>query len=155
MDTHVNPVCGFEYADANAYSYSIAYVGLRNAVANGNAHTAPNHADVPGDVCVQPASACLHPANLHDEDGTGVLGVGGAAVSKPAPSPTERCATCGSTQDNHKLKLKKAEEENERLRERLLYISRGWHSDTCGSVLSESKVYPCNCHIGIALEALK
>src|ERR1017187_2381957 len=27
MDTHVNPVCGYEYADSNAYSYSIAYVG--------------------------------------------------------------------------------------------------------------------------------
>ena len=110
-----------------------------------------------------------------------------------APSPAERCATCGGNGylfdvsalcievarlrvDNEcmkmtelpvgwyatptdpraaEVKLGKAEEENERLRERLLYISRGWHSDTCGSVLSESKVYPCNCHIGIALEALK
>jgi hypothetical protein len=114
-------------------------------------------------------------------------------MSKPSPSPAERCATCGGNGylfdvsalcievarlrvDNEcmkmtelpvgwyatptdpraaEVKLGKAEEENERLRERLLYISRGWHSDTCGSVLSESKVYPCNCHIGIALEALK
>ena len=30
MDTHVNPVCGYEYADSNTYSYSIAYVGLRH-----------------------------------------------------------------------------------------------------------------------------
>ena len=32
---------------------------------------------------------------------------------KPAKTKETRCATCGSTQDNHKLKLKKAEEENE------------------------------------------
>ena len=72
---------------------------------------------------------------------------------KPAPSPAERCATCGG--NGYLFDVSALCIEVARLRERLDYISRGWHSDTCGSVLSESKVYPCNCHIGIALEALK
>ena len=80
-------------------------------------------------------------------------------VSQPAvtachtPSPAERCATCGG--NGHLFDVSALCIEVARLRERLDYITRGWHSEGCGSVLSESNVYPCNCHIGIALEALK
>jgi Ribonuclease G/E len=74
-------------------------------------------------------------------------------MSRPAPSPAERCGTCGG--NGHLFDVSALCIEVARLRERLDYITRGWHSEGCGSVLSESNVYPCNCHIGIALEALK
>ena len=70
MDTHVNPVCGFEYADANAYSYAIAYVGLRHAVANGHADTAPRRglsclqADLHLPRTAEPAQPVLHDERL-------------------------------------------------------------------------------------------
>ena len=95
MDTHVNPVCGYEYADANAYSYSIAYVGLRHAVANGHADTAPRRglsclqADLHLPRAAEPAQPVLHHERLDadaDVDGgceRATNGGAGAMKGKP------------------------------------------------------------------------
>ena len=90
MDTHVNPVCGYEYDDSNTYSYSIAYVGLRHAVANGHPDSAPRRglsclqADLHLPRAAEPAKPGLHDERLDDDadvDGRRKRSVdGGAAV---------------------------------------------------------------------------
>jgi hypothetical protein len=90
MDTHVNPVCGYEYADSNTYSYSIAYVGLRHAVADGHPDSAPRRglsclqADLHLPRAPEPAKPGLHDERLDDDtdvDGRRKRSVdGGAAV---------------------------------------------------------------------------